>query len=450
MSAPLINPMSQALSRPLPMILIGAALLVSFLSLGQSDRIRDKPESLGDAGQAQLQTAARRLAEPGLYVASEVPYSRLNGAEFKSLKGAARAARVPTRIAVLPYSITRDGRLDARQLARELRRVVGEPGVYAVLVDNRGSGSLDATYWPGKSADSEAADRVDDAVAEAVTEANQCCARQYPAALKRFVDTAMDQGTPYRWLLWWLVPLLAVAALLVWRRWFRVGGWRTTAEPAPDDQIVTSMTPVLRDEVSELSFRVAALPAEEPDIATGTVKPSTRVTKAKRLLAAADGRTVKLASPRHRTLGDIVSAVRMIADLRYELHVIESLRLGKAKPARTPPCFIDPRHGPSERNREYAPTGKEVRLVPVCETCAGELDGGQRPAIRRLPQGQVGGSTGWANYWEADAAAAYVEGYWRDIRFPDEEFEESRIVPISPGKPDPVDILKLRLRTDRA
>jgi hypothetical protein len=447
-----MNPTQLFSARMLPAILIGAALLVSFISLVSNNGSKaDKPVGLNDAGQAQVEVAARRLEEPGLYVAEEIPYTRLDGPQFKRLKEAIRGARLPTRVAVLPYGVTRDGRIDTGQLTEELRRQVDQPGVYAVVVDNRGSGQLDAAYWPSESAaqDSDATDDANEAIAEAVAEANSCCQRDYPRAIDGFLDRAMDRPIPYLWLLWWLLPILAVGALLTWLRWFRVRSWEPDDEQSLDDQVVTSMTSVLREEVSELSFRVAALPTEDLDTGTGAMKTSNHVTTARRLLAAAEGKSTKLASPRHRSLSDLVGVVRMIADLRYELHVIDALRLGGVKPPRTPPCFIDPRHGPSSTSREYAPTGKDERMVQVCEACAGELDSGQRPAVRRLPKGHVGGSTGWANYWQADAGIAYVEGYWRGTRFPDEEFEESRIIPISPRRQDPIDMLKLRLRTDR-
>ncbi len=441
-------------SKLISVILIGAAIVVGGLGLIQL-QTNDQPDPipLSAAGSKAMDRAANRLAEPGLYVAKDVPYSRLSGTEFQALKASITGARLPLRVAVLPGSITRDDRVDPAELTKILHREVGEPGVYAVLVDDQGFARLAAAYWPTKAAaaDSDATDEVRDAVAQAVQDAKECCTRDYSAAIDKLVARSMDTPSRALSMTFWLLLFIA-AVVAVWWRWLR----RTDPEVddnSRDGDVVDSMAPVLLDEVSELSYRVAALPRGEDTHgepgSAGTVQTASRTAKIRQLLTSAEARSIQLAGSRNRSLHDLVAVVQVLADLRYELGAIEALRLGRGVPTRTPPCFIDPRHGPSDATVTFAPTGLTEREAAVCSHCALEIEGGQRPAIRRLPRSVNGGVPGWANYWEADGGPAYVEGYWGEATFPDEEFESGRATVLTPRKQDPIDMLKQRLRTDR-
>jgi hypothetical protein len=57
---------------------------------------------------------------------------------------------------------------------------------------------------------------------------------------------------------------------------------------------------------------------------------------------------------------------------------------GRPVPERRPPCFFDPRHGPSTRDVEWAPPGGAPRAVPACEACAVAVDEGREPATREV------------------------------------------------------------------
>ncbi|HEX8205346.1 MAG TPA: hypothetical protein VF587_04740 [Solirubrobacteraceae bacterium] len=61
---------------------------------------------------------------------------------------------------------------------------------------------------------------------------------------------------------------------------------------------------------------------------------------------------------------------------------------GQTPPERRPPCFFDPRHGPSTREVEWAPDGYgAMRSVPVCEADAVRLEQGQEPMTREIVTG---------------------------------------------------------------
>jgi hypothetical protein len=61
---------------------------------------------------------------------------------------------------------------------------------------------------------------------------------------------------------------------------------------------------------------------------------------------------------------------------------------GREPPERRPPCFFDPRHGPSTRDVEWAPDGYgALRQVPVCEADAVRLEQGEEPMTREILTG---------------------------------------------------------------
>jgi len=81
---------------------------------------------------------------------------------------------------------------------------------------------------------------------------------------------------------------------------------------------------------------------------------------------------------------------------RYHMAAAEAILAGKRPPERRPPCFFDPRHGPSTRDVEWAPAGGAPRMVPACEADAQAVERGQEPASREVV---AGGRT--VPYWSA-------------------------------------------------
>src|SRR3954447_11747172 len=71
---------------------------------------------------------------------------------------------------------------------------------------------------------------------------------------------------------------------------------------------------------------------------------------------------------------------------------------GREPPEHRPPCFFDPRHGPSVRDVEWAPRGGAPRPVPACAADAQRVESGQDPATREV---EVGGRS--VPYWNAPA-----------------------------------------------
>ena len=81
---------------------------------------------------------------------------------------------------------------------------------------------------------------------------------------------------------------------------------------------------------------------------------------------------------------------------RWHMSAAQAFLAGHAPPERRPPCFFDPRHGPSTRDVEWAPPGGTPRKVPACEADAVAVESGAQPASREV---MTGGRT--VPYWSA-------------------------------------------------
>src|SRR5829696_2435111 len=90
---------------------------------------------------------------------------------------------------------------------------------------------------------------------------------------------------------------------------------------------------------------------------------------------------------------------------RYAMTSAKERLAGRRPPERTPPCFFDPRHGPSAREVEWAPPGGAPRRVPACEADAQRIDRGEDPEAREV---LVGGQR--MPYWSAGPMYAPFAG----------------------------------------
>ena len=90
---------------------------------------------------------------------------------------------------------------------------------------------------------------------------------------------------------------------------------------------------------------------------------------------------------RARRAKELQAVASSLEEGRYHMAAAEALLAGKQPPERRPPCFFDPRHGPSTRDVEWAPPGGTPRKVPACEADAQAVERGQEPASREVVAG---------------------------------------------------------------
>jgi hypothetical protein len=99
---------------------------------------------------------------------------------------------------------------------------------------------------------------------------------------------------------------------------------------------------------------------------------------------------------RARTPEDLEPVSAALEEGRYAMAAAKARLEGRPVPERRPPCFFDPRHGPSSREVEWAPDGGAPRLVPACEADAQRVERGEDPHAREVT---VGGQR--MPYWNA-------------------------------------------------
>jgi hypothetical protein len=102
---------------------------------------------------------------------------------------------------------------------------------------------------------------------------------------------------------------------------------------------------------------------------------------------------------RARHPADLEEVSASLEEGRYAMTAAKARLEGREPPERRPPCFFDPRHGPSVRDVEWAPPGGEPRPVPACAADAIRVEEGEEPQAREV---LVGGRR--TPYWNAGPA----------------------------------------------
>ncbi len=111
---------------------------------------------------------------------------------------------------------------------------------------------------------------------------------------------------------------------------------------------------------------------------------------------------------RARAPEDLEAVTAAVEEGRFAMTSAKARLEGKEPPERRPPCFFDPRHGPSDRDVEWSPPDGALRLVPACEADAQRVERGLEPAAREV---MVGGRA--TPYWNAPASyGPWAGGYF--------------------------------------
>src|SRR5215204_3236141 len=105
---------------------------------------------------------------------------------------------------------------------------------------------------------------------------------------------------------------------------------------------------------------------------------------------------------------EIRHVTEILEDGRYAVACVKARIAGQPLPAKRPPCFFNPAHGPSSRDVEWAPPGGVPRAVPACPADAERVLAGADPYIRTV---QVGAQR--VPYWQGGQAyAPWAQGYY--------------------------------------
>ncbi|CAL9414211.1 hypothetical protein SUDANB6_01717 [Streptomyces sp. enrichment culture] len=105
---------------------------------------------------------------------------------------------------------------------------------------------------------------------------------------------------------------------------------------------------------------------------------------------------------------DVRAVTQALEDGRFSLAQLAARREGRPLPERRPPCFFDPRHGPSVADVTWTPPGGATREVPVCAADRTRLAEGRDPMVR-----EVDTDYGRRPYWDAGPAyGPWAGGYF--------------------------------------
>jgi hypothetical protein len=108
---------------------------------------------------------------------------------------------------------------------------------------------------------------------------------------------------------------------------------------------------------------------------------------------------------RARRPQDLAPVGEALEEGRWAMASAKARFNGETPPERRPPCFFDPRHGPSTRDVEWSPPYGEPRMVPACEADALRVEEGVDPQMREVDwHGQR------VPYWQAGPAYAPFAG----------------------------------------
>jgi hypothetical protein len=101
---------------------------------------------------------------------------------------------------------------------------------------------------------------------------------------------------------------------------------------------------------------------------------------------------------RARAPEDFEAVSAAVEQGRFDIVSAKARLVGREPPERRPPCFFDPRHGPSVRDVDWAPPGGTIRPVPACAADAIAIEEGHEPRARQVHVGDQ-----QVPYWNAPA-----------------------------------------------
>ncbi|MFF1549237.1 hypothetical protein [Streptomyces sp. NPDC058291] len=339
-----------------------------------------------------VSTIADSLRRSPVYVDPEAA-GQLSQADAHALQQQIEAADKPLFVAVLPAGYPTAG------LFSDLRTATGVTGLYAIRLGDRFDARADSSVL-SRTAVRNLVDSVG-GEGDAATQ------------LGDFTDRALtDMGgsAPASWGSPNSGAGISSSALIVAGAVLAVGGAgaytlvrrgrrrRAEEQRAALDRlrvVVDEDITAFGEELDRLDFHPAEAGADD----------AMRADYERALDAYEQAKTAMSAAARPE---DVRGVTEALEDGRFSLASLAARRTGRPLPERRPPCFFDPRHGPSVADATWTPPGGATREVPVCAADATRLADGRDPVIR-----EVDSDYGRRPYWEAGPAyGPWAGGYF--------------------------------------
>ncbi|MCT2548792.1 MULTISPECIES: hypothetical protein [Streptomyces] len=378
-------------NRLFPTLLAGLLLILVAAVLGMA------PGPTPSAGATTVDDVAQALRKSPVYV-DPAASGQLSSGQAAALTKKIKDADKPVFVAVLPQTST----FPAKTLLTTLRTDTGITGVYAVRLGNGFDAGADPQVMSTRAVHNlTAAVKTPGVDTDAATQLNA------------FVDRAVEQARGSAPASWGgssgggsssAVGLITVGALLV------LGGGtaytivrrnrkrKETEERAALDKlrvVVDEDITAYGETLDRLDFHPAEAGAD--DVMRADYE---------RALDSYETAKSRMSAARHPS--EVRGVTQALEDGRFSLAVLDARRTGGELPARRPPCFFDPRHGPSVADVHWSPSGGTAREVPVCAADEVRLRAGEEPLSRTVdtPDGR-------RPYWEAGPAyGPWAGGYF--------------------------------------
>ena len=337
------------------------------------------------AAQGVLSQAAQALHNSPVYVDTEAERALSEREQARLRDLIAESGAGPMYIAVLPGAAREEAGGDPTAALREIARDLREPGVYAgVIGDSFRAGSLGddvpASQLARESLDAHASDGTYRVLADFVRRAADV------RAGRRSSGDGGGGGGGFPVVLLVIVGLALGAFALSRRRQRRREEEHARAQLDEVKQVAREDLVALGDDIRALDLDVQ-MPDADADGKQHYGQAVERYTEAEQAL------------DRARRPEGIERVTSALEEGRWAMSAAKAELAGGRAPERRPPCFFDPRHGPSVAEVEWAPPGGLPRSVPVCAADLARLNDGVEPEARRVPvNGQM------VPYWQAGSA----------------------------------------------
>jgi uncharacterized membrane protein YgcG len=306
----------------------------------------------------------------------------LSTAEVDQLSAQIRDTGLPVFLAVVP---AQEG-VTAEEALIALNEEVGLAGIYGIVWGEE--------FRAGSTSGS---------VADLATEAFRDNRDQGTfAVLSSFVtladerfngtSAASTQGGSAWPILAFLVVAGGVVVLVIWRV-------QRKARIRQAEQLVAVRAAIDAD-ITEYGERLGAFSLADPDMDDAARADMQRA------LDSYD--RAKSAAGRMSSTADAGTVTTAMEDGRYALACVQARLDRQPLPERRPPCFVDPRHGPSIADVPWTPPGLTAREVPMCAACRTSVEDGGQPVGMMVPT-----AAGPRPYWQAGQEfEPYTRGYY--------------------------------------
>ena len=367
-------------TRSLPALLLAALTLVIVTAL-----------TPGATAATSVSTIAEALRKSPVYV-DPAASAQLPAADADTLAKRIKDANKPLFIAVLPAGYP------TQNLFSDLRTATGVTGLYAIRLGDRFDARADSSVLPRS------------AVRNLVTSVQGESAK---AQLTDFTGRAlanMGGHAPSSWGSSGAGGGVSSTALIATAAVLAAGGAgayalvRRNRRRHDEEQraalerlrvVVDEDITAFGEELDRLDFHPAE-PGADDAMRADYERSLDAYEKAKQYMAEA------------RKPEDVRPVTEALEDGRFSLAQLAARREGGPLPERRPPCFFDPRHGPSVTDAAWSPPGGALREVPVCAADATRLADGRDPVIR-----EVDTDYGRRPYWDAGPAyGPWAGGYF--------------------------------------